>query len=616
MTAIAKLGPILFSLWTMSPAFAQAIDFDQKPGELTVAPKDVVHWTAGTATVSGEDQVDVGFRLSTSRGFALYTKRIKFSPPFGFTEIGRTEPAGTIKPDPISGEPVELVDAGDYSLRLQGPIASLGGKIELAITFTACAQGVCLFPYTETLSMPLDTTMVGLLGTTTTAANQAEITPAKDTLPQQPQDNGDFESNLATRLQSGTLSIAALLAIVFIGGLLTNMTPCVAPMLPITIRVLSGRDGHGLRNASLYASGILVTYTIAGVAAGLSGGLFGSILANAQFNLFFAAVMAVLGITMLGYGDFSALQNLGMKFGSGKPSVLNIFMMGAGAGLVASPCTGPILAALLAYTAKSASFFESVALIATYSLGFSLPYVFLGGAAAKVSRIKVNFRVQIATKLLFASIMFALSLYYLRVPAYQLLQQIKPYFSALTGIFMPLGIAMLLVWIAVPYLHNSKARTIPPAIVLAIGIFSASQLYFAKSEAVGGSASESLVWLKDETAAFTLAKEQNKPILIDAWAEWCDACKKMDVTTFADPSVVAVLKANWILLKLDLTEGSDANDALQEKYELQSLPTLTMVPPSGDLSLKEPILGYTPAATLLKRIEAFTAKAKQAGPDR
>lgn len=591
MQAIAKPGLLILSLFTVLSTPVKALELEQKPGELTVSPRDVVHWSAGGASIVEENQVDVGLRLGTSRGFALYANRIKFTLPFGFTETGRTEPSGALKPDPISGEPVELIDSGDFNIRMKGPVRSLGDKFDFAVTFTACAEGVCLFPYTETLTVTLDST-----GASTT------------------QGESDFESNLAKKLQSGSLSIWALLAIVFIGGLLTNMTPCVAPMLPITIRVLGGRDGHGLRNASLYASGILVTYTIAGVAAGLSGGLFGSILANAQFNLFFAAVMAALGITMLGYGDFSALQNLGMKFGSGKPSVLNMFMMGAGAGLVASPCTGPILAALLAYTAKSASFVESVALIATYSLGFSLPYVFLGGAAAKVSRVKVNFRVQIATKLLFAAIMFALSLYYLRVPAYPLLVKIKPYFATMAAIFAPLGIAMLLVWILVPYLHNSKARTIPPAIVLAIGIFSGSQLYFMKSDSTNAGGVEPLSWLHDESMAFTLAKEQDKPILIDAWAEWCDACKKMDITTFADPDVTTALKAGWILLKLDLTEGSDANDALQEKYELQSLPTLTMIPPSGDLDRKEPILGYTPAATLLQRIRAFAMKQKE--PDK
>jgi len=568
-----------------------------KPGALTVAPAEVVHWTAAGANPLDQETVDVVVRLTTDRGFALYADRIKFTPPFGFSEVSKSAPAGTVKPDPVTGQPARLIDGGEFNVRFQGPLGTLAGKIPMSVTYTACAEGVCLFPYTEKLTIAL--------------AEVAPLPPAITETAHIETANGgepvDFESGLARKLQSGTLSLWALLAIVFIGGLLTNLTPCVAPMIPITVRILSGRDGHGLRNSSLYAAGILVTYTIAGVAAGLSGGLFGSILASAKFNLFFATVMAVFGFTMLGYGDFSSLQNLGMKFGSGKPSVLNMFLMGAGAGLVASPCTGPILAALLAYTAKASSFVESVALIATYSLGFSLPYVFLGGAAAKVSKIKVSPRIQVGTKLLFASVMFALSLYYLRVPAYGLLQQVKPHFGLLTGIFAPVGIAMLIVWLAVPFLHNSKALSLAPAIVLAIGIFSTSQLYLSGPAAMSadGEAHGQLAWLKDEARAYADAKSAGKPILVDAWAEWCDACKKMDVTTFQDPAVILELKSGWVLLKLDLTEGSDANDALQDKYELQSLPTLTMVPPDGNLKSKDPVMGYTPAGTLLGRLREF-----------
>jgi len=208
--------------------------------------------------------------------------------------------------------------------------------------------------------------------------------------------------------------------------------------------------------------------------------------------------------------------------------------------------------------------------------------------------------------------MFALALYYLRVPAYGLLQQLKPHFSLLAGIFAPLGLAMLLVWIAVPFLHNSKAMSLAPALVLAVGIFSSSQLYFSPSSRTdynaenGAAMPESLSWMKDEAAAYAAAKAANKPILIDAWAEWCDACKKMDVTTFEDPRVIAELNKNWILLKLDLTEGSDANDALQDKYNLQSLPTLTMIPSSGDLAGKDAVMGYTPADTLLGRMSEFS----------
>jgi cytochrome c biogenesis protein CcdA len=127
--------------------------------------------------------------------------------------------------------------------------------------------------------------------------------------------------------------------------------------------------------------------------------MFGAMMASKTFNIIFAIVMITLGITMLGFGNFSKLQMIGGRLGAGKPSLRNTFFMGAGAGLVASPCTGPILAALLAYTAKNHTVAESSALLLVYSIGFALPYILLGGAAARASQVKVPPQIQIAVKL-------------------------------------------------------------------------------------------------------------------------------------------------------------------------------------------------------------------------
>jgi thiol:disulfide interchange protein DsbD len=237
-------------------------------------------------------------------------------------------------------------------------------------------------------------------------------------------------------------------------------------------------------------------------------------------------------------------------------------------------------------------------LLLTYSFGFALPYVFLGASAAKVSRIKVHHRIQVGVKLVFASVMFALGLYYLRIPAYELLQQVKPWWKTIAFWTSLAGTGLLVTWIALPRLHNNKLSTILPGITLALGIF-------ATTQALTTGPVSTLKWYKVEEEAWAAAKVENKPILVDAWAEWCEACKKMDVTTFVDPEVVSVLEKDWILLKLDLTESNDVNDALQEKYGLQSLPTLTLLPPVADLNRKVHITGYASAGTLLARLREW-----------
>lgn len=94
------------------------------------------------------------------------------------------------------------------------------------------------------------------------------------------------------------------------------------------------------------------------------------------------------------------------------------------------------------------------------------------------------------------------------------------------------------------------------------------------------------------------------------WAEWCEACKKMDTSTFIDPGVINQLAEGWIVLKMDLTESNDANDAIQVKYGLQGLPTLVLVPANGDIGAKQNLAGYVPASVLLNHLKQFSKRAE------
>ena len=105
----------------------------------------------------------------------------------------------------------------------------------------------------------------------------------------------------------------------------------------------------------------------------------------------------------------------------------------------------------------------------------------------------------------------------------------------------------------------------------------------------------------------------NRYILVDNWAEWCEACKKMDVTTFKDPKLMTLFEQSgqWIFLKLDLTETNAANEAILSKYEIQGLPTLVLLNPQANLDQRENIAGYVDAPTLLEKMQEFSAREKQ-----
>ena len=216
---------------------------------------------------------------------------------------------------------------------------------------------------------------------------------------------------------------------------------------------------------------------------------------------------------------------------------------------------------------------------------------------------------QVAIKMIFASLMFGLALYYLRIPAYSYLKTMDAFWQPASLLAIGTGIAGSLFLLSRPTLHHRKELLLIPTFILGIGAFSGSQ-WIAKSSSEQGR--QQLTWVYNENEALELAKKTNQPVLIDMWAEWCEACKKMDATTFSDPQVISLLNSqNWILLKLDLTESNDENDTIQEKYQVGGLPTLIIMPPgSQDTGHYLTLAGYTSPQALTQKITKLQSSAE------
>ena len=593
--------------WNGGPARAQ--DFDPGfGGNLDMKPTDVIHWQAVGAERTGNRIIEVGLRLQTSQNFHIYEKRTKFAPPDGFKALGGTFPPTTEIQDPMGPDPVAVWSGGDFILRFQGLEEYRASTFPLRITFLGCTERICLMPYTQTLEIPV----FGDGGKAAGTAPGGDSPPAEKTSPgaglaaqktaleQDPAADDDLEQSLAAQVKQGKLQWGLLLLILFFGGMATNLTPCVFPMIPITLRILGGPDKSRFLHPLLYTAGIIITYTLLGSVASLSGGVFGAVMGSPGFNLFFAFVFVVFGVSMLGFGNFSKLQNLGTRLGSGPASPGNTLLMGAGAGLVAAPCTGPILGALLAYTAKNSASHEAVSLFFVYSLGFALPYLFLGMAAGKISMVKISGNVQSGVKLVFAAVMFALALYYLRIPLRSLVQMVAGYWQMLALSITGAGVLAMLYFTRSRW-AGSKTAALAPCAVLAVGLFAGSQWL------TGGDVKSDipLTWHKTMEEGIAVATRENKPLFVDGWAEWCEACKKMDVTTFQDPQLRMVLKKNWVLVKLDFTELTPEQEILAEKYGMQGLPAAVLLPPDGDVTKIRSILGWASAGTILKELNLY-----------
>ena len=563
-----------------------------------IQPSDVIHWSlAGYEFDNEAGRLKVTLNLATERQFTIYSDKLKFEPASGWKITQKSTPKTERQFDPISRKEVDVYKGGAFDLTIE--LAGAAETADLTISYVGCTSVICLFPHTEKISIPIDMTRVKSPATTAGPSISALPENTAGAAPTASESTGTVEEVFARKVKAGQMGFATLLLIAFAGGLLTNLTPCVAPMIPITIRLLAHQTIRPLTSSAMYASGIVATYTTLGVIAALSGALFGNLIAHPAVSITFGFVMFILGLNMLGFGDLSKLQQIGGRIGSAKGGAFNSFLMGAGAGLVASPCTGPILAALLTYTAGRQNMIEAISLLGVYSVGFALPYVFLGASAAKISKVRVSFHVQILTKLVFASVMFGLSLYFLRIPLYGLFTAMRPYWGVIGLVGTALGILAGATIILRDAFHHRKALFLVPTLALGMGIFFGIQALTRNSSPD----QKAVAWIHSEKEAFEQSLKSGKPLIVDAWAEWCEACKKMDVTTFADPDVIAEITANWTPLKFDLTESNDENGAIQDRYGLPGLPTLTLLPVGGDLSRKVQVTGYTSVATMLETLK-------------
>jgi cytochrome c-type biogenesis protein len=223
-------------------------------------------------------------------------------------------------------------------------------------------------------------------------------------------------ANLETYLQGGKL--VAYFAI-FVSGILSSFTPCVYPMIPITIAIIGGQQKkkglQGFLLSLIYVLGIAVTYSVLGLIAVATGSLFGSISANPWTFFVVANVCILLGLNMLEVfelrlpGFLTRMGTVNVRGGN----YLNVFIMGIIFGLVASPCTAPVLGVILVFVSTTKSYLYGTSLLFTYALGLGVLLVAIGTFTGVLSALPKSGVWMVKIKKIFGWIMLALGEYFL-----------------------------------------------------------------------------------------------------------------------------------------------------------------------------------------------------------
>src|SRR6266498_3143979 len=163
-------------------------------------------------------------------------------------------------------------------------------------------------------------------------------------------------------------------AVAFAGGIATSLTPCVYPLIPITVSIFGARKagsrGEAMELSGLYVLGIAAMYSALGVGAALTGAAFGSVMQNPWVIGFVALVLAAMAASMFGAFDLQLPPAWQARLsGVGGAGRAGAFAMGLVSGIIAAPCTGPVLAAALTFVAAKGSVAFGFAIMFVYALG-------------------------------------------------------------------------------------------------------------------------------------------------------------------------------------------------------------------------------------------------------
>jgi thiol:disulfide interchange protein DsbD len=384
---------------------------------------------------------------------------------------------------------------------------------------------------------------------------------------------------------------------IFAGGMALNLTPCVYPLIPITVSYFGGQAAKGgedqgklVAHGLCYMIGLAVTNSVLGVVASLTGGLMGAMLQNSIVLIVVAAVLIFFATSLFGLWEMRLPSGLTQAAAKSYTGYLGSLFMGLTLGVVAAPCIGPFVLGLLTWVASMGSPWLGFLIFFTLSLGLGLPLFILAMFSGQLEKLPRSGGWMIWVRNLMGWVLVAMAAHF-----------IKPVLPGHLGTFLfalvAIAAGLHLGWIdknqanfrAFPWLKGGVG-----VICLVLATF------LVTSWAMQG---PGVTWKPYSDEVVKEAMKLNKPVIIDFYATWCTPCNELEEITFHDASVVNQADSNFVMVKVDVTKGGNpVYERLLQQYEVKGVPTIVFMDNSGKEKRDLRLVDFLPPDQFLSRM--------------
>lgn len=541
---------------------------------------------SGQKKVERNSQLKVVLKASVENGwhinsdkphedFLIATKVISTDKKFPLAKV--EFPKAQDKTLGISDKPVSVFEGNfviDLLINIDKTLSPGSYKIPIQLDYQSCNNQTCMPPANVNASLDVEVLdKIEKAGTVENSASggkqevKSETSNVKDGNQVVSEEKKD-DSAIGSTLEKSGLILSLLF--VFLGGLALNLTPCVYPLIPITVGYFGGqsegRTSKLFLLGILYVLGMALTYSVVGVVTALSGAVFGTLMQNQFVIIGIALLFIILSLSQFGVYEFKLPDSWVAKAGGAKSGAFGAFFMGLTMGIVAAPCIGPFVLGLVTYVAAKGDPYYGFLMFFVMALGLGTPYLILALFSGKIKRLPRAGDWMEGVKHIFGFLLLAMAIYF----AGPLLPKSVNHFALpIFGI-----LAALFLLLIDRKANNVKVfRTIKivfSLIVIAVSVY--ALIPEKKNEPD---------WQKFTHAKYQESLRNHEKMIIDFYADWCIPCKELDASTFSDPRVVETSKS-FTPYKVDMTKTlSDETEQLRNQFNIIGMPTVLIIDSSG-----------------------------------